>query len=67
MAAHASCADAALADDRHWDAIASREPDAGDEEPATQPAGTDQGRTAGCLPVLAAGIAVGMLVGFAPL
>jgi hypothetical protein len=49
MAAHAACADAALADDRHWDAVAGPEVDATGEAP------TDGARRRGmgCLSVLA--------------
>ena len=61
MAAHASCADAALADDHHWDAIASREPEAGDEEPQRDAAPAERGRGAGCLSVLPMGIALAII------
>jgi hypothetical protein len=44
IAAHATCADAALADDRHWDEIATGAPEP-EEEAATPP----PGRTGGCL------------------
>jgi hypothetical protein len=53
-AAHAQCADAALTDDRHWDAIAaaSGDADAAEEEPAqVQSTGA---RRAGCLSALPA-------------
>ena len=53
-AAHQVCADAALTDDRHWDAIAaaSGDTEAADEEPTqTTPTGA---RRAGCLSVLPA-------------
>lgn len=48
MAAHATCADAALADDAHWDAVNAASP--GEEEPggdAGRPAPVS--RQAGCL------------------
>jgi hypothetical protein len=53
-AAHAPCADAALTDDRHWDAIAAASGDveAAEEEPAR--ARTTGERRAGCLSVLPA-------------
>jgi hypothetical protein len=51
MAAHASCADAALADDRHWDELASATGGADVDSPEAQPA--ERGRGAGCLSVLA--------------
>jgi hypothetical protein len=59
MAAHATCADAALASDTHWDAIAGQ--DAGDStedglDAAPQPA---TARRAGCLGVLA--MVIGLL------
>jgi hypothetical protein len=52
MAAHAACADAALADDEHWDAISAGAPlgetsDAGPDTEAS-PGGQAPGR-AGCL------------------
>lgn len=55
MAAHAACADAALADDRHWDAVAGPEADATDQEPT----GGTRRRSMGCLSVLT--IAAGLL------
>ena len=57
-AAHQACADAALTDDRHWDAIAaaSGDTEAADEEPAQ--ATTTGARRAGCLSVLAAALLV---------
>jgi hypothetical protein len=53
MAAHAACADAALADDRHWDAVAGASPQS-DEEGAAEgrPADTKR-RSAGCLTIAA--------------
>lgn len=53
-AAHQACADAALTDDRHWDAIAaaSGDAEAADEEPAQATA--TGARRAGCLSVLPA-------------
>jgi hypothetical protein len=52
MAAHAACADAALADDRHWDAVAGASPSA-DETPdaPSEPAPTE--RRSGCLALVA--------------
>jgi hypothetical protein len=54
MAGHAACADAALADDRHWDAVAAAGGDAGApeavEEQTVQPRGARQ--RSGCLTVL---------------
>jgi hypothetical protein len=54
MAAHAACADAALADDRHWDAVAGAEP--GSDLPDA-PVGGDrpevEARRAGCLAIAA--------------
>jgi hypothetical protein len=50
MAAHAACADAALADDRHWDAVAGANPqpeEAG--EPTSGPPKAE--RRSGCLTV----------------
>jgi hypothetical protein len=59
MAAHAACADAALADDRHWDAVAASQPES---DVADAPTGPDRqdvpARKAGCL-----AIAVVVLVG----
>jgi hypothetical protein len=48
MAAHAACADAALADDRHWDAVAGADPQP-DEHGAEDPASNAKRRSAGCL------------------
>jgi hypothetical protein len=60
MAAHAACADAALADDRQWDAVAgaSPQPDAGGE-PA--PTGPSAERRSGCLTIAAIAL-LGLLV-----
>lgn len=52
MAAHAACADAALADDRHWDAVAGADPQS-DEHGAEEPAPNAKGRSAGCLTLAA--------------
>lgn len=59
MAAHAACADAALTDDEHWDAISAGTGSGAPEEPE---AGTPVARRAGCLalamlPVIAAPVA----------
>ncbi len=57
MAAHAACADAALADDSHWDAISA----AGGEEndaPASE-AGTTRG---GCLGAAVLTLVLGLLL-----
>lgn len=58
MAAHASCADAALADDAHWDAISQADdrnsPDGDAGQPAT--------RSAGCLAAALAAVVVLALV-----
>jgi hypothetical protein len=48
MAAHAACADAALADDRHWDAVAGADP-APDEQGPPQAPPDAKGRSTGCL------------------
>lgn len=48
MAAHASCADAALADDRHWDDVASFGTDEEEAAPAEEPT-PERARGAGCL------------------
>ena len=67
MAAHAACADAALADDRHWDAIAERGSAPGDEEPAID-GGDAARREAGCLgSIIAVAVAVVVLVAGAAL
>jgi len=63
IAAHASCADAALADDAHWDAISEATDDA--DEPG---AGPDRTPRVGCLGVssgllLAALLAAARLLG----
>jgi len=59
MAAHATCADAALASDTHWDAIAGQDAGAAPEDGpnATPPPAT--ARRAGCLGVLA--VLIGLL------
>jgi hypothetical protein len=49
IAAHAACADAALADDRHWDEIATGAPEPEESPDPTVP----PTRTAGCLAVAA--------------
>jgi hypothetical protein len=51
MAAHAACADAALADDAHWDRVAAAapEPETGDAPPQPSQRG---GRAGGCLTLL---------------
>ena len=60
-AAHSACADRALADDAHWDAIADASPP---EEPAT-PA-----RAGGCFAIVALVLVVAVVIaaasGFAP-
>jgi hypothetical protein len=60
MAAHAACADAALADDRHWDAVAGADPvsDADDERSTSDRRGSTR-RAAGCLSLVAV---VGLLL-----
>ena len=50
IAAHAACADAALADDRHWDEIATGTPEP--EEPSDA-AAPPAARSGGCLAVSA--------------
>ena len=59
MAAHATCADAALASDTHWDAIAGQDAGASpeDEPDASPPPAT--AHRAGCLGALA--LLVGLL------
>ena len=54
MAAHASCADAALADDQHWEAIADGTPEPS-ESPAPEP--STGGRAGGCLVLVVATLA----------
>lgn len=58
--AHAACADAALTDDRHWDAIA-----ASSDEPIDDEAGTEHARRrAGCLAIaLVTAVAIAVLRG----
>lgn len=51
MAAHAACADAALADDRHWDAVAGAAP--GSEPDDEAETNTSRGRSSGCLTIAA--------------
>ena len=56
-AAHAACADAALTDDRHWDAIAASSGEPTDEDVGTKSAA----RRTGCLTialVVGAGLAL---------
>jgi hypothetical protein len=48
MAAHSACADAALADDRHWDAVAGGD-GAADDDDSEPGDGASQRRSAGCL------------------
>lgn len=50
MAAHAACADAALADDRHWDAVAGANPEP-DEAAAPEPQKAET--RSGCLTLVA--------------
>jgi hypothetical protein len=52
MAAHAACADAALADDRHWDAVAGASPQP-DEDAAPEAGPPDAKGRSGCLAVAA--------------
>ena len=61
MAAHATCADAALADDAHWDAVsAGTEPEDEPDEQRGPEAGA--GRRAGCLALSIALLAVALVV-----
>lgn len=65
MAAHATCADAALTDDAHWDRVAAAtpEPDAdasADVAPATH--GGSGARGGGCLALLVAALLPGAAV-----
>jgi hypothetical protein len=53
MAAHAACADAALADDAHWDAVSAGTPPAPDEPDAGPGPGTAPARRSGCLALVA--------------
>lgn len=66
-AAHASCADAALADDRHWDAIAraSGEPVVPEQSAADQPERpvSDRPQRQGCLTLLLAAVIIGLAAG----
>ncbi len=59
MAAHAACADAALADDAHWDRVAAAapEPETGDAPPQLSERGA---RAGGCLTLLL-GVAVALV------
>lgn len=52
MAAHAACADAALADDEHWDAISAESPDEDATNAEPSPDSPAPGR-AGCLTMAA--------------
>jgi hypothetical protein len=57
-AAHAACADSALTDDRHWDAIAASSGEPMDADTSTKPAA----RRAGCLAAaLAAALILALL------
>jgi hypothetical protein len=60
MAAHASCADAALADDRHWDAIADRSPEEAESPAPPTPESPTSRRAGGCLVLVLAGLAAGL-------
>ena len=67
MAAHAACADAALADDRHWDEVASHGPSetnepAGAPEPAEPAEPADSGRRVGCLTLIVALLIIAALI-----
>ena len=70
MAAHASCADAALADDAHWDAISGGEQPAdetGEQADASDPARTGgpearAARAGGCLAIALVLLAVVLMV-----
>ncbi len=59
-AAHAACADRALADDRYWDAIATQKGEQPTEEP--RPAGDTGRRTAGCLLALVAALTTASVI-----
>ena len=68
MAAHSACADAALADDSHWDAVAGGSIGA-DEEDSKAPDAATERRSAGCLAIAAIVAVVSIaitLVGCAP-
>lgn len=61
MAAHAACADAALADDIHWDEVAARSGDVGAgedqaESSEAQPAPAGRRGRAGCLTLVLAAL-----------
>jgi hypothetical protein len=61
-AAHAACADAALTDDRHWDAVAASSGEPIDDEVSQEPAA----RRSGCLAIaLLTGVAIAVLTSFA--
>jgi hypothetical protein len=65
MAAHAACADAALADDHHWDAVARATPEPElDDEPAEEPDGGSRAtvREGGCLALVLACLPTVVLV-----
>jgi hypothetical protein len=60
-AAHARCADAALADDRHWDAVAAATGDdqatgEGDQAAGAPPSAGTPGSRAGCLGLIVLGV-----------
>jgi hypothetical protein len=57
-AAHAACADRALTDDGHWDAIAAASGEPVDEEARTQPSA----RRAGCLAIALVAAVIPVLV-----
>jgi hypothetical protein len=66
MAAHAACADAALADDRHWDAVAGASPQPETDGGAAESPPDAKRRSAGCL-TLAAMALVALLAVSLPL
>ena len=59
MAAHAACADRALADDAHWDALAGAS-EVEEEEPAERQAAPPAAR--GCLLLVALLVVVALIV-----
>jgi hypothetical protein len=62
MAAHAACADAALADDAHWDRVAAASPEPDETEDAPAEVRRDRGaRTGGCLTLLVV-VALGLVM-----
>lgn len=61
MVAHAACADAALADDAHWDAV-SAGTQAEDETAAEPGGGATSGGRAGCLALPAASLTMALAV-----